>query len=268
MKILNLGTIYGCIFFLQGCATMSGEHPINLKNSSSVMLRGVETSSYEYDTPPSTLVILFAGGNGRLDLAENSTSIRSYLKGNFLVASRQLFLTGDTVVFTIDCVTEHSNCPSDYRGGPLRSRDTLLLIDEIKARHPSIKNTWLVGMSRGAIDAGAVAYYAPNQIYGVIYAAGVLWDLIEKHGVDVSKITSKQYIIHHADDRCSASPVYFAQEVSDENGIPLILVNNGRGTGSNCGGGSPHSFYQQEFMVVGAINKIIQTGVIEKRFLP
>ena len=268
MKISHLGIIYGCIFFLQGCVTMSGEHPINLKNSSSVMLRGVETSSSSYDTPPSTLVVLFAGGSGQLGLVEDSTIIGSSLKGNFLVASRRSFLTGDTVVFTIDCVTEQVNCPSDYRGGLLRSRDTLLLIDEIKARHPSIKKTWLVGMSRGAIDAGAVAYYAPDKISGVIYAAGVLWELINKHGVDVSKIKPKQYIIQHVDDECSSSPVYFAKEVSEENGIPLILVNYGRGSGKRCGGGSPHSFYQQESMVVDAINKIIQTGVIEKRFLP
>jgi len=62
-------------------------------------------------------------------------------------------------------------------------------------------------MSRGAIDAGAVAYYAPDKISGVIYAAGVLWELINKHGVDVSKIKPKQYIIQHVDDECSSSPV-------------------------------------------------------------
>ena len=97
-------------------------------------------------------VILFAGGDGGLQLAQAGTM--KALRGNFLVRSRDLFSAQELAVAVIDAPSDRQNL-SGFRDSAGHVADVKAVIAWLKTELKI--PVWLVGTSRGTQSAAYVA---------------------------------------------------------------------------------------------------------------
>ena len=107
--------------------------------------------------PTAAAVVLLAGGNGILGLADDG-SITNGLMNNFLVRSRQLFADNDLYVAVLDAPSDHATPPgltSAYRIGLEHAQDIGRVIADVRVR--ARVPTWLVGTSSGTLSVANTA---------------------------------------------------------------------------------------------------------------
>ena len=111
-------------------------------------------------TTPTNAVMLFAGGNGLLNLQPNG-SIGTNLSGNFLVRSRDKFVQKDLFVAVVDTPNQVA-IDGNVRLSSQYAQDMAHVIADVRTRIDKGGKVWLVGTSSGTISAASIAARLPR----------------------------------------------------------------------------------------------------------
>jgi len=204
-------------------------------------------------------VILFAGGDGGLELSQNG-SIR-YLKNNFLVRSRQLFAAKGLSVAVIDAPSDRQRMAlKGFRQKPGHVADIKAVIAWLKQQNNL--PVWLVGTSRGTQSAAFVATelsVGQGGPDGVVLTSSILSDDKGRAvpEMPLEKIAVPVLVIHHEQDGCSHCPFSATSGLMKKlDGAPkkeLIAFKGGEDRGDPCEALAHHGFNGLEKEVVGKI---------------
>lgn len=149
---------------------------------------------------PKAAVILFAGGNGDIEIGDND---RPGKGGNFLVRSRQLFADQGMVTAVIDAPSDRAHL-GGFRETPEHAADVKAVIAWL--RENTRLPVWLIGTSRGTQSVGSVATRlldggGPD---GIVLTSTMLTDRnytsVPDMNVDALKIPV--LVVHHEEDGC------------------------------------------------------------------
>ncbi len=218
---------------------------------------------------PRGAVILFAGGNGRLDIQSDGT-IR-FLQQNFLVRARALFARAGYAVLVPDLARDMKQGDADvvanYRGSQDYAGDIEQMVRYM--RHQARK-VWTIGTSRGTLSvANYVArYWTPRERTdpdGQIYTSGywklnddgfTIWSLANH---DARKLKLPTLLVVHKQDACpDTNPADLDAFTTWLGGggaaVSVQMFTGGRPPQSGpCDALAPHGFYGLDAQVVKRI---------------
>lgn len=241
--------------------------------------------------PPSTIVVmLFAGGNGRLAITDQG-AITTNLQGNFLVRMREAFARQNMYVAVVDTpggvgINEATRLTPEY------AQTMTNVIADLRTRTRAAK-IWVVGTSSGTLSAASIAglYYQqtivppvfprpiPNSSRpnGVVLTAtqtdtgstsgttcsGTIFDKPRLGSINVPV-----YVASDRSDRCPCSSpkrttaimdALTSTTVKQSQLFPLDGSASPPGTGTDaCTAFTPHGFYNIEDSVVASISAYVQ----------
>jgi hypothetical protein len=223
-------------------------------------------------TTPATAVMLFAGGNGLLNLQPNG-SIGTNLAGNFLVRSRDRFVQRNLFVAVVDTPNQVA-IDGNVRLSAQYAQDMARVIADVRNHITSGGRVWLVGTSTGTMSAANIAARLPRiapptkdnlrRADGIVLTA-TLTNVVKGYcgrsvfNAQLSAIKVPALVAHHLSDGCGCSPPKFAAKVvAALTGAPakeLITFKGGSPPKSKdpCMAMTPHGFLGIEDQVVGAI---------------
>lgn len=213
---------------------------------------------------PNAAVVLFAGGNGGLQI-DSSGDIKK-LGGNFLVRTRSLFASKGLMVAVVDA-------PSDRQDPPFLAgfRQTTEHVADIKAviawlKHKSNIPVWLVGTSRGTQSVAYISTQlapADGGPDGIVLTSTILSD---KKGRPVTemplgRINVPTLVVHHRNDGCNlCRPEELPRLTEKLTAVPrkeLLMFEGGEDKGDPCEAAGHHGFAGIEQDVVAKITEWI-----------
>jgi hypothetical protein len=206
-------------------------------------------------TKPTAVVLLFAGGGGRLDLTDTELGRSA---DNFMVRTRGDFAKAGVVAVAVDAPSNHKESLRAYR----ISADAGTDITKLRAWAATKWKVpvWLVGTSRGTISvANAAARGAGAR--GIVLTSSVTAGRHETIAdTAVAKIKLPALLVHHHKDGCSASPLAGAAALAKQLGATWIEVHDGDAgkPGGKCSPESHHGYLGQDAEVVGDIVQFIR----------
>ncbi len=124
------------------------------------------------------------------------------------------------------------------------------------------KPIFIIGFSRGTVDAGFYAKKYPESISGIILASGVYKnDSNKAKNFSMEKIIGKKIkvdtlVVHHEKDECSVTQYKYAKSFFKKLKSPkknLLNYTGGSGTGRECGPYHYHGFEGIELKVANDI---------------
>jgi hypothetical protein len=212
------------------------------------------------DQPVGT-VILFAGGNGVLNLQEvNGSPVINSLSGNFLVRTRQEYVNRGFMVAVVDAPSDHL----DATGMDFNFRRSADHATDIGAVVAYLKNqvnvpVWLVGTSAGTTSAANNAILLGQNVSGVMLTSGL--DALSF--LNLATIQVPSFVLHHAQDACTSTTPAGAQgNFAALTGAPVkdltFLTGGLPPTSGPCDAFSQHGFYGIETQAVDAIAAFIK----------
>jgi pimeloyl-ACP methyl ester carboxylesterase len=197
---------------------------------------------------PKAAVILFAGGNGGLQISPDG-SIKLE-KGNFLVRTRQLFAESGLLAVVVDAPSDHQSPPylADFRQRPEHAADIKAVIKWV--RQQAKVPVWLVGTSRGTQSAAYVAteLNGPEGPYGLVLTSTILIDDKERPvpAMPLNKLRIPVLVVHHEQDGCSHSPFKdipkLMEKISNTPKKQLLTFAGGESRGDPCEAQAYHGF--------------------------
>lgn len=221
--------------------------------------------------PEKTLatVILFAGGNGILNIAPDGTIGSG---GNFLVRSRASFVRHQLMAVVIDAPSDRLPSPglgSGFRKSAAHAQDIAAVIAFL--RQETSTPVWLVGTSRGTSSAanGAIRLQqgGPDGIAltsSIVQAA----DAGTLVTMDLEKLTVPALVVHHVNDACATTryqdlpPVLNKLKLAPID-VQLFTVKGGKPPAPDadpCGPFHYHGYLGIEDAVVARIANWIKFG--------
>lgn len=170
---------------------------------------------------PRAVLMMFPGGDGRLNLALNQLNTGST---NFVVRTRYHFAAEGYVVAVIDAASDflaHNHADttdangflhgSGLRGHRLPGRlhgdkylqDLGAVMSDLRARYPDIP-LWAVGTSRGTISAAVAAANATPRPDGIVLTSSLTGPSAvgDLRSVDLESIETPVLIVTNQDDAC------------------------------------------------------------------
>ena len=217
---------------------------------------------------PVAAVILFAGGNGILNIAPDG-SIGS--GGNFLVRSRASFARHHLMAAVIDAPSDRLPSPglSDFRKSVGHSQDIAAVIAYL--RQQANIPVWLVGTSRGTTSAanGAVRLQQGGPD-GIVLTSSIVKpdDSGTLVTMALEKITVPALVVHHPGDACSTTlfqdlPPLLAKLKLAPIEVHQLTIKGGKPPepgADPCGPFHYHGYLGIEEAVIGRISNWIRTG--------
>lgn len=209
---------------------------------------------------PKAAVILFAGGDGGLQLqAEGGMQ---NLGGNFLVRSRDRFAGHGLTTVVIDAPSDRQSHPflSGHRQTPEHVTDVKAVIAWLRAQAKI--PVWLIGTSRGTQSAGYIATQLPpadGGPDGIVLTATILDDSRSRAVPEMAldRIRVPVLVAHHRQDGCRVTlPGDLPKLMSRLTTPPrkeLLLFDGGVDQGNPCQARGHHGFNGIEAEVVGRI---------------
>jgi hypothetical protein len=207
----------------------------------------------EITTPPIEargILVLFAGGNGILAIAQDGT-LRSG-KGNFLIRSRAEFAKSDRQT-------------APYLGGVRQTEshvaDVKATLAWLRARVPNLP-IWLVGTSRGT---QSVAYFASQVRHadggadGIVLTATIFSDDRSRAvpAMALDRIDVPTLFVHHRRDACRHCDFAAAEptlaRVAAAPRKALIAMDGGIAQGDPCEAFAHHGFNGIETQTIAEI---------------
>lgn len=228
---------------------------------------GVFSIKIGFEKPTKLAVLLPGSPSVVRPIVENGVMTGSKLTGNFVIRARRLLVEEDIASLVVDCISESGDiCASSYQSSKQRQEDVDKLIAEVKSRHPTINEVWLVGNSMGTISSSFMPSYNLSGYAGAIHTAVISEPYAkgsyrELGGFDYKKTSIPQFFIHHISDPCSITTYASAKSISLKFKFPLISVSGGSGfQGPACEALTQHGFRGKEKEVMSAIAAIIKSG--------
>jgi len=217
---------------------------------------------------PTKLAVLLPGSPSVVrPVVENGVMTSSRLTGNFLIRARRFLVDESIASLIVDCHSESGDeCASSYQASKQRQEDVDQLIAEVKNRHPSIAEVWLVGTSKGTISSSFMPIYNPSGYAGAIHTASITdpyarGSYRELGGFDYNQSTVAQFFVHHVNDPCALTSFASAKSIAAKYNMPLIKVSGGSGfQGAACKAFTAHGFNGKEKEVMHALSAIIKSG--------
>jgi alpha/beta superfamily hydrolase len=217
---------------------------------------------------PAGSVILFAGGDGVLNLSQNSDGSPAIgaLTGNFLVRTRQDYVDRGYMVALVDVPSSHPNGIGLFRGSAEHARDIAAVIAYM--RQQANLPVWLVGTSAGSQSAANAAARLTPGIGGLVLTSSVTVASDVSPGVlsmNLEAIRVPALVMAHEQDQCASTPPADAQRIADRlTGVPVKLVTMLSGglapIAGPCEGRSQHGFFGLEAQAVETIAAFINAN--------
>jgi hypothetical protein len=214
-------------------------------------------------TPTKAVALLMTGGYGLLKLRQTESGVSSDKTGDsYLTLNKELFLDDETAVAIIDAPNDQWNFgyTPRFRKSAEHATDVGVVVADLRTRFPAAK-VFLVGTSQGTTSAAYAGKVLGAKVDGVVLTASVFewappaWRLLHDanlSGFDFSTISAPLLIVHHADDRCVATPFSAAEKFIGK--FPFITVRGGEPVRDNgCGPLGPHGFLGREQPVAAEI---------------
>ena len=231
---------------------------------------------------PIAVLMLFTGGDGRLNLALTQLNTGS---PNFLVRTRYHFAAERYVVAVVDAASDflahnHANT-TDANGflhgsgllghrlpnrlhGDKHLQDLAAVMGDLRGRYPALP-LWAVGTSRGTVSAAVAAAAVIPPPDGVVLTSSLTGPSAfeDLHGVNLETVAVPVLIVSHRDDGCSATKPEDSKILKDRftaSARVRVLMFHGGSTpvSDPCDPLSPHGFFGIEQRVIEAITKWIK----------
>jgi dienelactone hydrolase len=222
-------------------------------------------------------VVLFAGGGGRVGVADWQLSIGV---ANFLVQSRFYFAAEGFNVVVIDAATDFFQLPDGlygWRTSDEHLSDISAVINDLPNKLGETGPICLIGTSRGTISVGAYAAEIPSDSINCIVLTSsvtqfrasfpIAQNLLDD--VDLESINVPVYLVAHHDDFCDVTPLSDIKVLKSRLnvGSPKVdtkIFNGGTTTlTSECNPLAAHGFFGIEPKVVEDIGKWIRKTIAE-----
>ncbi|SFC05184.1 hypothetical protein SAMN05216344_1084 [Polaromonas sp. OV174] len=197
---------------------------------------------------PQATAILFAGGNGLLQIAADGTLGQG--KGNFLVRSRQLFADRGMRVIVVDAPSDRQAPPalSGFRQTPEHLADIRAVM--AWARTQGQQPVWLVGTSRGTQSAAYVAteLVGAQGPDGLVLTSTILSDPRGRPvpAMPLGQLKIPVLVVHHEQDGCKLCPFSelsgLMDKLSAASRKQLISFSGGQNRGDPCEAFAYHGF--------------------------
>jgi predicted alpha/beta-hydrolase family hydrolase len=157
------------------------------------------------DGAPTASVVLFAGGNGLLELGSGKLG----LAGNFLVRNRGRFAGQGLLVAVVDTPSDHPSGLDGFRTSAAHAEDVRAVIAAL--RQEAAVPVWLIGTSMGTVSAanGAARLTAggPDGLVLTSTVTRVGRERPESVGdVRLDEIRVPALVVHHKNDACKSTP--------------------------------------------------------------
>ena len=228
---------------------------------------GVFSTKIGVDKPTKLAVLLPGYPSVVKPVVENGVMTSSKLTGNFLIRARRFLVDEKVASLIVDCQSETGyECASYYQASKQRQEDVDQLISEVKARHPSISEVWLVGTSMGTISSSFMPTFNPSGYAGAIHTAAITEPYAQGSyrvlgGFDYAQSAVPQFFVHHQNDPCGLTTYSGAKSIASKFNAPLVTVSGGSDfQGAACQAFTEHGFRGKEKEVMNVIAKIITSG--------
>lgn len=210
-------------------------------------------------------ILLFPGGTG--DVKINKDGLANY-KENILFRIRKN-------LHKLGWLTAIASIPKDifdteqkYRYTNCHISDNKKVVD-LLIKEAGIKNVFVIGHSRGSLSAAILLNTVP-KIKAVIFSGSMVSEDRFRSELEKADKDKKIFLIHHKEDRCSASSYSmlkgWLKESQRMKNVPLKLITAGSTTSpALCKSESLHSFNGAEAEVAVIIDSILSGFVGDKK---
>ena len=237
---------------------------VSYSSAKDITIEIKETSSlpiHAYESRESVAnIIAIIGGKG---LKNKNGKSR-----NFLVRKKKVFIDGLMNFYLLPNYTKKEKASYDIRVSDERMQRILALVKKIKERNG--KPIFIVGFSRGSVDAGQFAKKYPDQISGIVLASGIYTNNSRKaefysmQMIIGDTVETPILLVHHSDDGCIATPFEYAEEFYANLNAPskmFLSYSGGLSNGGECGPFNYHGFEGVGKNVVSEITSWIRDAV-------
>jgi hypothetical protein len=197
--------------------------------------------NYQTKTPK-YVVILFPGGDGKMNPRMVDGKLVYGFKGNFVIRARPLMVDDEFATVA----TNSTNREKRIQG----------LIDDIKTRFPNAK-IYLMSTSNGTYASVDLADYLQDKIAGEIHTSSLS---AQVYFHDFTKYKNRQVLVHHKQDDCRFTPFSAALHSHEKYGTELIAMEGGGSEGDVCEPFAHHGYYGIERETIEAIKNWIKQG--------
>jgi hypothetical protein len=249
--------------------------PVEIEVRPGVTVKYLALSPQNPKFGPRDAVVLFAGGNGLLDLQPNGSI--GNLSGNFLVRSRDRFAQRNLFVAVVDTPNQVA-IDGNVRLSAQYAEDMSRVIADVRKRARA-DQVWLVGTSAGTISAASIAARLPRLMPptsdnerrpdGIVLTAtqstlvkGLCGRTV--FNAQLAAVNVPAFLAHHVADGCRCSPMSAAGKVLTAlTGAPAKDSRKFSGgpppkSPDPCMAMTPHGFLGIEDSVVEAIAEFVR----------
>ena len=175
---------------------------------------------------------------------------------NYLVKQKHIFVQSGLNFYLLPNRSNKELAEFPLRNSRKRAKRILALVRAIRNR--SAKPVFIVGFSRGSVDAGTFAKLYPDEIAGIAIVSGVYTNTSRKaeaYSMELvigQKIDVPVVVAHHEEDACTVTPFWYAKSFFDSLKAPsksILSYRGGSGNGRACGPLNHHGFEGIEEMV-------------------
>lgn len=227
------------------------------KSTETLLTRPGVTERFLLITPdhPLASLILFAGGDGDLDIKSNG-DIGGEAE-NFLVRTRDMWAAQGFQVAVVDTPSDNADRESDNY-----ALDMHAVADFLKKK--SDRPIWLMGTSRGTTSAASIAVKFANEktFSGLVLTSSIVKGDGSVTGFDLSRIKVPVLIVHHREDGCRVTPYGAASDLpglfTSASAKELITIEGGHDTGKPCKAMAYHGYNGAEDVVVSKVSNWIK----------
>lgn len=207
---------------------------------------------------PRAAVILFAGGHGGLNIADDGSL--GWGEGIFLMRARNLFADQGLAVAIIDKPSDVPNL-NKRRQIPEHAADVKAVMSWLRNKQARLP-IWLVGTSRGTQSAAYIAIAmsdAPDGPAGLVLTSSMLTDKETRPlpKMALERISIPVLVVHHEQDSCEyglyADVARLMNKLSATPRKELYTATGGTSKGDSCEGMAYHGYNGIEKEVVAKI---------------
>ena len=209
---------------------------------------------------PKASVVLFAGGNGGLQIAPDGRLGGG--AGNFLVRTRSLFASHDFLVAVADAPSDKQQPP--FLGGHRQRPDHVADVRAVIAwlRKEAAVPVWLIGTSRGTQSVGFLGTELPPSAGGpdgLVLTSTILSDPRGRAvpAMPLEAVRVPVLLVHHRLDGCDhcrfADTPRVLERLTASPRKELVAFDGGTSRGDPCEAFAYHGYNGIERDVVGAI---------------